>query len=263
MGNLTTPQTNDHRMSDFMKDVRQFGRDAAEGKDALPKLAIRVVKAAAEGVIAPYDPKVHGKDNPDDTRKVYEEYATSEGNKLIHEHTSGGLKAQVSKLRALTAMGHNPHCDAEQVVDRSLKLHREMRDNDLKVKGVYPALVDVARAQNNSETELTDDQIREAVAKGEGAEPTIEKKVDRARKLLDELITGEGKDGLSCQDDEIVKAEEMLREWIGQQEQKAQLAALMEQAAALGMKVEAPKPQVQVRWDEVEGRFAPTGFEMA
>ena len=49
---MTNPGTNDTRLPDFMKAVRELGKDAAEGKDSLPKLAFKVVEAAANGVIS-------------------------------------------------------------------------------------------------------------------------------------------------------------------------------------------------------------------
>ena len=239
MTSLAHNAKNDTRFDDLVKDIRQFGRDAAEGKDALPKLAIRVISAADDGVISTYDPKVHGKDNPDDAAKIYEEYATSESKKAIHEHSAGGLKANVSKLRQLITFGSNPNCDAMAVTDKALKVRKELSDADIKVKGAYPALVDIARAQNAQDTELTDEQIRETVAKGEAEEPTVEKELTAIHKRLERLITGEK--GPQDQDPLVIQAEEAIRARLAAMVMARETMALMEKAAELGMVFTLPE----------------------
>lgn len=242
MTSLEHSPLNDTRHRDFMRDVREFGRDAALGGDALPKFAIRLVKAAAEGVINPFDPKVHSQDNPDDAAQAYEAYVTAESGKAIHNHSKAGIKSNTSKARALIALGHNPNCDGERVVDRALAIRKEMMDAEIASKSAYPALVDVARAQNATDHELTDDEIKAAVTPNQALEPDLEKVWSDIHKKVEGLITGENKHGLKDTSEEAVAIEEKIREILNSFQQKQQLAALMEQATALGLIVSAPAP---------------------
>jgi hypothetical protein len=97
MLDTTTQLPNDTRLEDFMAEVRQFGRDAAEGKDALPKLAMGFARAVADNVIdASKD-----KDGHDAAARTFLEYCKSEGKKAVHNRTPESLKANISKLRQI------------------------------------------------------------------------------------------------------------------------------------------------------------------
>ena len=49
--NIHADQPNDTRLEDGMKFIRELGRDAALGKDSLPKLTFQFTKMTTEGVI--------------------------------------------------------------------------------------------------------------------------------------------------------------------------------------------------------------------
>src|SRR5258705_3999538 len=89
--------TNDTRLADFMGMVRELGRDAAQGKDALPNLAISFVRAVADQVID----LAKDQDGDDGAARIFKTYAASEGKKAVHDRTETGLKANISKLRQL------------------------------------------------------------------------------------------------------------------------------------------------------------------
>src|SRR6478736_21283 len=91
---------NDKRFGDLIKTVTKLGEEASLGKDSLPKLAVAVVQAAADGVI---DLETKNAKGEDAATQIYNRYATTESKKSIHEHT--GTKANASKLRQLIAMG--------------------------------------------------------------------------------------------------------------------------------------------------------------
>jgi hypothetical protein len=64
---------NDTRLVDFMKEVREEGRNAAQRKDALPNLAIKFIRAVADEVIE----IAKDQDGLDAAARVFTAYATS------------------------------------------------------------------------------------------------------------------------------------------------------------------------------------------
>ena len=137
---------------EFFSDVRELGRESALGKDSLPRLALRIVRAVTNGIVG-----------PDDMKAAYDEYVTSESKKLVH--TEGGKAANVSKLRQLATAAAMPTVDFEDVLTRACDQHKQMREEKLKPKSAYAAYVDVARAQIAAPTaDLTDEEIRGVMA---------------------------------------------------------------------------------------------------
>lgn len=216
---------NDMRHADLLKEIRQFGRDSAEGRDALPKLAMRVVLAAAEGVI-----------DADEADDLYKEYVEAETKKAMHERSSNGVKANTSKLRKLIELGSLTYVDGVEIVERAVEVRRTLEEGGaVKVKAVYPALVDVARAQANVDRALTDEELWEAVAKPSPKDKSVKDEVVRAQKILDNLITGEK--GLQCQDAEIVEAYHKLDAWITTLVQREKARETIEELREAGIPV--------------------------
>jgi hypothetical protein len=218
MTTLAHSANNDHRRDDLVKEVRGFGRDAAHGKDSLPKLAHKLVRAAADGIITT-DKDSEGRD---DAHKLYEDYAKEQSSKAIHEHTDGGIKANVSKVRKLIEMGSLPIIDPVDVMNRASIVREAIRKADPKLlKPTYAGLVDVARAQLESPgTALTDEELKGIVSKGEREDKTVVDELKSIHKKLENLITGEK--GLKDQSPEIVAAHEQIT---------ARLAALLQDQA--------------------------------
>ncbi len=228
--------TNDTRqiqdLDDLNKAVRALGRDAAMGKDALPKLAVTVVRAAADEIVTAAD---NGKD--DDAYKLYSEYAESEGKKAVHEHTANGLKANVSKVRALIKMGEMTTCDPVDVLNRAIIIREEQRTNGADVKSAYPAYIDVARSQLKLDRSMTDEELAQAVLKKAAEEPTVEKELQGIAKRLDKLITGDNKHGLMDQDERTIAAYEALTKRIAAFTVEREMAEFLAKAEELGMDV--------------------------
>lgn len=192
----------------FQATVRSLGSASGEGASALPRLALTVVRAAADGLISTDKPKNGSKD---DATLIYEAYTAADSKKA--EHTLGGAKANASKLRQLIALGSMTTCDGVEVADRAISLHKEMVAAELKPKPVYAGLVDVARAQTESDTPLTDDQVKEALTKTP-AEKTVEKEWQRALKIVEGLITGENPAGLKDQSAEAIEIQEKMGAYV-------------------------------------------------
>jgi hypothetical protein len=234
MGNLAHDTANDQRRKEFDARVRQYGRETALGHDALPKLALDVVRAANEGVISPDAPKDGG---DDDAARIFKSYADArddKGVKALADRTANGLKANISKLRSLIKMGVMTKCDPVDVVNRALQIRADAPEGQ-KVKAAYPALVSVARAQLAADQDLTDDQLKEAVYAAESEEPTVEKILEGMVKKLDKLVTGEG--GLNDNSEQVLTARRALKERLAAYVAEAQLREVQEKAAALGLVV--------------------------
>lgn len=205
VGSLETTEApshlkNDKRFSDMMKVVKKFGEESSLGKDSLPKLAQYVVKNASEGVI---DTETKNAKGEDAATIIYEAYVRAESNKAIHEHT--GTRANVSKLRQLIKVGNMTGIDAIQLMQDAFDAREAMAADDNKVKPAYPFYVEVARAQLEAPNAQIEKRALERMAcKEEPKEKTIEGELKRAYKILEDLVTGEGK--VAQDKDELTEA---------------------------------------------------------
>lgn len=194
---------------DFFKDVNRFGKASGEGASALGRLGIRALRAAADGILSTAKPQGGGKD---DATLVYEAYAAMDSKHA--EHTAGGAKANASKLRQVIGMGcMTTISDPVAIGDRVVRIREEMEGADLKPKALFAALVDVAREQQASDTELTDDAIRGCLTKTK-ADKTLEKEWEAIHKKVEALVTGEGSHGLKDQSDGALKIVQLIDEHI-------------------------------------------------
>lgn len=194
---------------DFFKDINKFGKASGEGASALGRLGLRALRAAADGVISTAKPQGGGKD---DATLIYEAYTAMDSKHS--EHTAGGAKANASKLRQIIGMGcMTTLSDPVAVGDRVVRIHEEMTDADLKPKAIFAALVDVAREQQASDTELTDDAIKAALTKTK-ADKTLEKEWEAISKKVEGLVTGENSHGLKDQSEAAIKIQELVSEHI-------------------------------------------------
>lgn len=217
---------NDKRKSDLMKQVGKLGEEASLGRDSLPKLAHAVVKAAADGVVT-----------GDDAEGIYTKYATAESKKAIHEHSAGGKKANVSKLKQLINMGEMTTIDGVEVMQAAFEARENMIAAENKVKPAYPFYVEVARAQLKTDTALSQDTLEDMVCKDEPNAKTVEGELKRAMKILESLVTGENRDKIKDASDNTIGAFELVRERLSQLELHSKRQALRQQAAALGLEL--------------------------
>lgn len=228
---------NDKRFSDLMKQVSKFGEEASLGRDSLPKLAHAVVKAAADGVL-----DLETKDNKgnDAAAQIYEKYVAAESKKAIHEHSGGGKKANISKLRQLIAMGAMPGIDAVEVMQAAFQAREDMMADDNKVKPAYPFYVEVAREQlkeGRDKKPLTKQELESLVLKDEPAAKTLEGELKRVLKTLEGLVTGENRDKLKDTDALTEAAFHAVKERLDNMATLRQKQKLMAEAAKLGLKL--------------------------
>ena len=194
---------------DFFKDVNRFGKASGEGASALGRLGLRCLRAAADGAINASKPQGGGKD---DATLIYEAYAAMDSKHA--EHTAGGAKANASKLRQVIAMGcMTTLSDPVAVGDRVVAIRERMEGADLKPKALFAALVDTARDQLASDTELSDAAIEQACTKTK-ADKTLEKEWAAIQKKVEGLVTGEASHGLKDDSDVALKIAQLVDERI-------------------------------------------------
>lgn len=215
---------NDKRRAELNKFVTKLGNEAAFGKDSLPKLAHAVVKAAADGVIT-----------PDDAEALYDRYAMAESSKAIHEHSAGGRRANISKLKQLVIMGAMTTVDAVEVMQTAFDVRQRLvgMEDGPKLKSAYPFYVDVARAQQKTDVPLTEQALEEIAAKPEPKGKELEAELLAIAKRLEALVTGENKNGLKDDDDNTEAAFHLIKERCD----KFAKLRLIQKAAQMGLKL--------------------------
>jgi hypothetical protein len=261
--NIHANQPNDTRLEDGVKFIRELGRDAALGKDSLPKLAFQFTKMAAEGVID-LEKKYEGDDMPkggkykyDDAEFLFNEYSKAEGKKAIHERSTGGLKANISKARQFVAFGMLTTCDPQDVLERAATVRKGMLADGAKVKSAYAAYVDVAREQQKLDTDMTNDQLAGVIAKPEKASPELRKILDGMYKRLEKLYT-DGIDGVQDMSDYVKTAADAIRDRLAEIDAANQPDATDEEVEAQAEEVVA---QLGARGaDKLEALLAKLGY---
>ena len=231
-----TNLTNDQRFNDFIKVARGLGKDEALGADALPKLAIAVVRAAKDKVI---DLEA----NKDAIKQVYGVYWGQRVKKGIHAQGKDSQGAQVSKLKQFAVLGANDTFNGEEVFNRAVDLYKERVKTADKIKPVYAAYLDTARMLNdwkpaNGNVTPTDEEIEACFYPKEKTDKTLEEIIEHIAKQLGMIVSGERKDGISSQDTEITDAVESLQRFLAKMTLAAELNAYRASAAkfaALGL----------------------------
>lgn len=233
MVSLAHKPQNDTRFADLMKDVRKLGADTAEGRDAKPRLALRIVRAAADGVIdLTVEKDAAGKPLPDAAYNIYDEYLKADSKKAVYEHSKGGVKKGASELRQLIRFGSMTTVDAVDVLNRAVTIHGNL---DVKERqSAFPAFLAVAREQladGQSDTALTDGQIEQAMRK-DAAEPKGQADfLKSASKALEKALDAE--DGDAALADRIKSALAEVGACLAYIDSKAKRAALLAELAKL------------------------------
>jgi len=207
MSTLAHDTQNDTRQAEFHAFVREKGRAAADGKEALPGLAIGFVRAVYDGIEDP----AKDKNGEDAATRMFKMYAASEGKKAFHDRSHASQKVQISKFKQLQNAASNPKFDFVDVLNRAVVIRQKAIDDEIEVKSPFPAYVDVAREQLKLDDEMDDAMIFATVTKSESTrEVTLEGQLKKAAKILDDLITGEKHPGVQDNSQEVMVAAEQL-----------------------------------------------------
>ena len=207
MNTLAHSTTNDNRLAEFEAFIREKGREAAMGKDALPGLAIGFVRAVYDGVTDP----AKDKNGEDAATRAFKLYAASEGKKAYHDRSKASQKVQISKFKQLEKAANNPKWDFVDVLNRGVTIYQKAMDDEIEVKSPFPAYVDLAREQLKLDDAMDDAMIFSVVTKSESTrEVTLEGQLKKAAKILEDIITGEKHPGVKDQSVEVMVASEQL-----------------------------------------------------
>lgn len=236
---------NDMRFEDAIKRAKEFADDNAAGNDSLPNMFIHLLTQAADGVFDT-EPNKHGK-GIDDAKFVFGVYADRREKKTKHAIKGDSLKAQTSKWRSMIKWGLMTTCDPKLGVERVDQAYSAQFKVDPKsVKALSHALVAAATLQQACDTDLTDEQIKACILKADPKEQTVESKLTAAKKILDDLIAGEG--GLKDQDPLTVTAR----------------TAITDRLAAFTLERETAADQAEILRLEAKGyKLTPTGESAA
>lgn len=184
---------NDNRQAEFHAFVREKGREAALGKDALPGLAIGFVRAVYDGVEDP----AKDANGEDAATRIFKMHCAAEGKKAFHDRSKASQKVQISKFKQLQNAAANPKWDFVDVLNRGVTIRQTAIDDEIDVKSPFPAYVDLAREQLKWDDELDDAMIFAVITKTESTkEVTVEGQLKKAAKILEDLITGEKHPGV-------------------------------------------------------------------
>lgn len=168
-------------------EVRKFGRNQGAGDSALANAFIECVRGAAKGALDTVKRDKAGSESKkkgaqDHADLLYLEYVTAYGEKDTHK-ASTVIKG-ASYFRQGIKMGALPGTDAIAVINRAQVIYKELKAAQAKVGKPIEAYVAVARAQLESPTELTPDEIKSVMVK-EPKETSASTLVKNAEKLLE------------------------------------------------------------------------------
>jgi len=121
-------------MPSLLQVAKKYGAEVVTPTAVLPRLALEAAHAVASG---------RASANDDD--KVYVAYLDSV---MVRARTQspGSRKVQVSKLRQIMLLAKERPTQAPRLLQRVDKVHREL-SQEMRVKPLFAAMVDVARAQ--------------------------------------------------------------------------------------------------------------------
>ena len=221
-------------MNDFNKDVRALGRDAGRGVDALPKLGLRLIRAGKEGL---------AKDDKKFVHDAYDTYVGQLSRKRIHVQTVENRAAQVSKLNQFKLLGEVQKFDGEETGDRIVELYRGLVDAGTKTVSCYAAYVAAARVANAIEADKnrtggpSDEELQAAMLPKDKKAKTLADVIGGIAADLEHLQTGERRDGIVCQDQEVIDACDSLRKWLANFTLASEFAALQAKCAEMGVQL--------------------------
>ena len=221
---------NDQRVADMNAEIRKLGREAGTGAEALPKLGLRVLRWAKDGLM----------DDKGSSRAAYEMYRDSDTRRRSVTQPKGSLNSQVSKVNSFRTLGLNKDIDGEADMNRAVEIGKKLLEDGEKIIDVYAAYVKTARMLNDrkpEQGEVTDDELKACFLPAEKKELTVADIIQKNRDILEDLITGERKDGNTCQDQEIIDAVGKLDEWLAKLTLQSEMDALRAKLNAMGMSI--------------------------
>jgi hypothetical protein len=139
-------------MPTLLQSAKEYGARVVRPNAVLPEFALRVAQAVALG---------HATSK--DADKDYLAYLDSVTQRSSVQ-SSGSRKAQVSKLRQIMLLAEERPAHAGKLLSQVEKMHLEL-SQEMRVKSLFAAMVDVARVQRSTQRQLNVNELRGLIAK--------------------------------------------------------------------------------------------------
>jgi hypothetical protein len=139
-------------MPPLLQIAKTYGAQVVQPNAPLPQLAISAAHAVALG-----------RASAEDADKVYVAYYDSVM-KRTPTQSPASRKTQVSKLRQIMILAEERPAQATKLLARVEKMHRELM-RETRVKSLFAAMVDVARVQRNTRSQLSASELRGLISK--------------------------------------------------------------------------------------------------
>jgi hypothetical protein len=134
-------------MASLLQIAKKYGAQVVQPNATLPGLALDAAHAVALG-----------RASAEDADKVYVAYLDSVMVRSTAQ-SPGSHKAQVSKLRQIMLLAEERPAQVHKLLLRVEEMHREL-SRETRVKSLFAAMVDVARAQRSTRRRLNATELR-------------------------------------------------------------------------------------------------------
>src|SRR5260221_536974 len=133
-------------MASLLQIAKKYGAKVVRPNAALPGLALSAAHAVASG-----------RASAEDADKVYVAYLDSVMVRSAAQSPTS-RKAQVSKLRQIMLLAEEQPAHTHKLLLRVEEMHREL-SRETRVKSLFAAMVDVARAQRSTRRRLNANEL--------------------------------------------------------------------------------------------------------
>lgn len=229
-----------------LADARKYATAQGQGANARANLLVRVVRGAALGALDTIKRDAKGNEDKkgrDHADLIYDAYITTCSAKNVH-----GAKTIVSKtsnIRKAITLGQRNDIDAIAVMNRTQAIYKELNtgaDDAIPLHPPFEAFNMVVRRQMEKKgAELSDDEIKDAIMKGEGKEKDALAHVKAALAAMEKAYK------LAPENEKIVEALDAVNHamaWLTQEnEQVEKLAQWYKLQAEFGGSVLIPAQQ--------------------
>ena len=213
---------NDNRLADFLSDARTYARDKASGNDAWPKMIVRTVSAAADGVVT-----------PDDAEMIVNTFIEAQGKKSVHERSTDSVKKTKSEIKKTIEFGGMTTIDPVDVMGRAVTIYGNIQ---AERKSAVNAYLQVVRNQLKSpDYALSDSEIEQAMTKDDAKPRTIEQQLKAALKAVEAALKLNEESDNPIALEGATAAKSALESQIANLEHAAKIAEARARLAALGV----------------------------
>jgi hypothetical protein len=172
----------------IMNKTKEYARNQGRGANARANWLLDVVRGAAEGALDTVKRNAKGEEDKkagkDHATLLYEAYV-AECSK-VNVHNAKTVISKSSNLRKAIEMGMRNDIDAIAVMNIAIVEHKALsEDESVKLQPAFEAFNHVVRAQQANDMELSRDEIRDAMIKGESAEIDASGYLRRAMKQVE------------------------------------------------------------------------------